>query len=110
MIARTAYTQLSFSPLLLTATLAGLMLIWWVPIWAAALGSDVGRTFGLAACVLAAISYQPTLRRYRRNPIWALALPLVASFYMAATLGSAINYWRGAGAEWKRRSYERGAG
>jgi len=108
MITRTAYTQLRFSGLLLAGTLAGLTLVWWVPVWAAVLGSDIGRSFGLAACVLAAVSYQPTLRRYRRSPLWAFALPLIALFYMAATVGSAVNHWRGTGAEWKRRSYEKG--
>jgi hopene-associated glycosyltransferase HpnB len=108
MIARTAYTQLHFSPLLLGVTLVGLALTWWVPVWAAAFGADIGRAFGATACLLAAISFQPTLRRYRRSPLWALALPLIALFYMAATLGSAINYWRGAGAQWKSRSYEEG--
>ena len=107
MIARTAYTQLNFSPLLLGATLAGLALVWWVPVWAAVFGSDIGRAFGAAACLLAAISYQPTLRRYQRNPLWAVTLPLVAFFYMAATVGSAVNYWRGTGAQWKSRSYEK---
>jgi hopene-associated glycosyltransferase HpnB len=107
MIARTAYTQLNFSPMLLIATVAGLTLVWWVPVWAALFGSDVGRAFGAASCVLAAISYQPTLRRYQRNPLWALVLPLIALFYMAATVGSAINYWRGRGAQWKSRSYEK---
>jgi hopene-associated glycosyltransferase HpnB len=109
MITRTAYTQLHFSFLLLCATLLGLTLVWWVPVWAAVFGSDVGRAFGAAGCALAAISYQPTLMRYRRNPLWALALPLIALFYMAATLGSAINYWRGTGAQWKSRSYEKRA-
>jgi hopene-associated glycosyltransferase HpnB len=109
MIARTAYTQLNFSVSLLCATLAGLTLVWWVPVWAALFGSDVGRAFGAGACLLAVISYQPTLRRYRRSPLWALALPLIALFYMAATAGSAVNHWRGAGAQWKRRSYEKGA-
>jgi hopene-associated glycosyltransferase HpnB len=108
MIARTAYTQLKFSPLLLCSTLAGLALTWWVPVWAAVFGTDIGRAFGAGACVLAALSYQPTLRRYRRNPCWALGLPLIALFYMAATVGSAVNYWRGAGAQWKNRSYEEG--
>jgi hypothetical protein len=108
MIARTAYTQLRFSWLLLGVTLLGLALTWWVPVWAAVFGTDVGRASGITACLLAALSYQPTLRRYRRNPIWALALPLIALFYMAATIGSAIGYWRGTGAEWKSRSYDGG--
>ncbi len=109
MITRTAFTQLHFSLALLCATLLGLTLVWWVPVWEAVFGSDISRAFGAAGCVLAAISYQPTLMRYRRNPAWALALPLIALFYMAATVGSAINYWRGTGAQWKSRSYEKGA-
>ncbi len=39
------------------------------------------------------------------TPLWALVLPLIAVFYMAATLGSAVNYWRGRGARWKSRAY-----
>ena len=63
---------------------------------------------GAVAFGLSAGSYQPTLARYGRSPLWALALPLIALFYMAATLGSALNYWRGRGARWKSRAY--GAG
>jgi membrane protein DedA with SNARE-associated domain len=32
-------------------------------------------------------------------------LPQIASFYMAATVGSALNYWLGRGARWKNRAY-----
>jgi len=109
MIARTAYTQLRFSKVLLGLTLIGLTLVWWVPAWELAFGRDISRAFGGGGCILAALSYQPTLRRYRRNPLWALALPLIAAFYMAATAGSALDYWRGSGAQWKSRSYEKGA-
>jgi len=108
MIARTAYTQLRFSPVLLCSTLIGLTLVWWVPVWALLFGSDLCRAFGAGACILAALSFQPTLMRYHRSPLWALALPLIAAFYMAATAGSAFNHWRGSGAHWKSRSYEKG--
>jgi hypothetical protein len=47
----------------------------------------------------------PTLRRYQRSYLWAAALPLIALFYMAATLKSALNFWRGRGAIWKNRDY-----
>ena len=106
MIARTAFTQLHYSSLLLLGTLIGLSLVWWVPVAMAVTGHDVARGFGLAASLLAFISYQPTLRRYRLNPLWGLALPLIALFYMAATFGSAVNHWRGSGASWKARSYQ----
>ena len=107
MIARTAYTQLRYSVGLLLATLGALTLVWWVPPWEAIFGHGVGRVFGLAACLLAAVTYLPTLLRYRRSPLWVLALPLIALFYMAATFASAVNHWRGSGASWKNRSYEK---
>jgi hopene-associated glycosyltransferase HpnB len=105
MITRTAYTQLRHSVPLLVLTLVGLALVWWVPLGAALFGEGWRRAAGLAAFALAASSFVPTLRRYRRNPLRSLALPLIALFYMAATLGSAVNYWRGSGARWKNRDY-----
>jgi hopene-associated glycosyltransferase HpnB len=108
MIARTAFTQLRYSPALLALTLLGLTVVWLVP--AAAILFMRGRpfAFGLVAFGLSVISYMPTLRRYGRNRLWALALPLIALFYMAATVGSALNYWRGQGARWKSRAYGSG--
>jgi hopene-associated glycosyltransferase HpnB len=108
MIARTAFTQLRYSLWWLMATVGGLSLIWWVPPLETLFGRDLGRIFGVSAYVLAASTYLPTLRRYRCSPWWSLALPLIALFYMAATVGSAINHWRGKGANWKNRSYEKG--
>jgi hopene-associated glycosyltransferase HpnB len=105
MITRTAFTQLRYSAPLLVLTLIGLALVWWVPPAAALFGGGWQRAGGLAAYMLGALSFVPTLRRYRRNPLRSLALPLIALFYMAATLGSALNYWRGSGARWKNRDY-----
>jgi hopene-associated glycosyltransferase HpnB len=105
MIARTAFTQLRRSAWLLLGTLVGLSLVWLAPLAAALLGRGWVRACGLAACALAVVSYLPTLTRYRRNFAWALALPLIALFYMAATVGSAVDAWSGAGARWKSRSY-----
>ena len=105
MIERTAFTQLHHSATLLGVTLLGLTLVWWVPIGGAVLGSGWQRLCGLIAFGLGAVSFLPTLARYRRNPGWGLALPFIALFYMAATLGSALQYWRGRGARWKNRNY-----
>jgi hopene-associated glycosyltransferase HpnB len=107
MISRTAFTQLRYSAWLLGFTIAGLTLVWLVPPWELAFGSGWHRLGGLAACALAALSYLPTLARYGRSKIWALALPLIALFYMAATAASAANYWRGNGANWKNRAYQK---
>jgi hopene-associated glycosyltransferase HpnB len=105
MIARTAFTQLRYSAVLLVLTLIGLTLVWLVPPWASLFAHSWIRGAGLFAFMLAAISYQPTLLRYGRSPLWAVALPFIACFYMAATLGSALNHWFGKGARWKNRAY-----
>jgi hopene-associated glycosyltransferase HpnB len=106
MISRTAFTQLRYSTPLLALTLAGLCMVWLVPPWAAVFGTGATRAAGLAALTLAALSYLPTLIRFRQSKLWALALPLIAVFYMAATLGSAVNFWRGRGTNWKNRAYQ----
>ena len=105
MIARTAFTQLRYSSVLLLLTLVGLTLVWLVPVGAILFGSGWGFAGGLAAFVLATVSYLPTLRRYGRSPWWSLALPLIALFYMAATVGSALAHWFGSGSHWKNRAY-----
>jgi hypothetical protein len=49
------------------------------------------------------IAYLPVLRYYRCGPLWAPLLPLVAAFYVGATVDSAISHWRGRGGMWKGR-------
>ena len=105
MISRTAFTQLRHSALLLLATLAGLTVVWLVPAWEILTGRGWPLACGCLAFVLSGVSYLPTLARFRRSPLWALALPLIALFYMAATVGSAVSYWLGRGASWKKRDY-----
>jgi hopene-associated glycosyltransferase HpnB len=108
MISRTAFTQLRYSAPLLVLTLLGLTLVWLVPVAVALFGHGWPFAFGLVAFGLSTVSFLPTLRRYERNRLWALALPLIAVFYMAATFSSALNYWRGRGAHWKSRAYGSG--
>lgn len=61
---------------------------------------------GAAAWAGATLSYLPTLGRFRLSPLWAPLLPLVALFYVAATIGSALDHHRGRGVVWKRRAYQ----
>jgi hypothetical protein len=51
--------------------------------------------------------YIPMLRHYRRTPLWAPALPLVALFYLGATVASAVRYHRDDGGQWKGRAQAR---
>jgi hopene-associated glycosyltransferase HpnB len=105
MISRTAFTQLRYSTFLLALTVIGLTLICLVPAWEIVFSHGWRLILGLVAFVLAAMSYMPTLSRYGQNRSLSLALPLIALFYMAATLGSALSYWSGRGATWKKRVY-----
>jgi hopene-associated glycosyltransferase HpnB len=109
MVARTAFTQLKYSGAMLALTLLGLTLVWLVPVYEIFCGHGWGFLCGLAAFALAAVSYMPTLARYRQSRFWALALPVIALFYMAATAGSALKHWRGTGANWKNRAYGKAA-
>jgi hopene-associated glycosyltransferase HpnB len=103
MVARSAYHQLGYSPLLLAATAAGLALTFLAPPLLALLGSGLARALGLAAWALMAIAFQPVLRFYRLSPLWGPALPAIAAFYLAFTLDSAYQHWRGRGGAWKGR-------
>ena len=105
MISRTAFTQLRYSPVLLALTLLAMAVVWLAPAGSILFMRGWTFAFGLVAFGLSVISYMPTLGRYGRNRLWALALPLIALFYIAATCGSALNYWRGQGARWKSRAY-----
>ncbi|MGB8842121.1 MAG: glycosyltransferase [Aliidongia sp.] len=104
MIARTAYTQLHYSPLLLAGTIAGLVLTYLAPPLLALFGTGWARGLGLAGWLTMALAFVPTLRFYRLSPLRALTLPAIAGFYAAATIGSAMNYWRGRGGQWKGRA------
>jgi hypothetical protein len=48
-------------------------------------------------------AYAPMLRYYGRSIVWAPLLPVIALFYVSATVGSAIRFWRGKGGQWKAR-------
>lgn len=105
MIARTAYVQLRFSPTLLLLTTVGMALVWLLPPLAALFGGGTMRVLGIVTWIMMTASYLPTLQRFRRSWFWALGLPLIALFYMAATIGSAVNHYRGRGVAWKSRTY-----
>ena len=105
MIARTAYVQLRFNPLLLAGTVAGMVLVWLLPPAAALFGHGLARVAGGLGWLAQCVAYAPTLRRFRLSLAWAPFLPVVAAFYTAATIGSAADHVRGRGVVWKRRSY-----
>ena len=102
MVARTAYTQLHYSPLLLAGTVLGLLVTYLAPPFLV-LDGGVSVWFGLLSWLAMASIYTPMLRLYRRSWFWAPLLPAAALVYLAATVDSAWRYWRGRGGEWKGR-------
>jgi hopene-associated glycosyltransferase HpnB len=118
MVARSAYTQLRYSPALLAGTLAGLLFLYALPPagaitgLAAVLAGGDGATgaavltlgAGLAGWALLSLSYLPVLRLYRLSPLRAPGLPLIALLYAAMTAESARRHYAGRGAEWRGRT------
>lgn len=107
MVARTAYTQLFYSPALLLACTALMGLYYIVPTLGVLAAGGAIRFLSLVALVLSMIPYLPILRFYRLSPSLALALPAVAALYLAMTWTSAIRYHRGERSRWKGRQYHR---
>jgi hopene-associated glycosyltransferase HpnB len=103
MVARSAYAQLGYSPLMLAGCILGMALTYLAAPALAFVGSGVAQALGASAFALMIISYQPILRFYRRSPLWGLALPVIALAYMAFTLDSAYQHVRGRGGLWKGR-------
>ena len=104
LIARTAFTQLKYSPLLLLGTLAGMVLTYLAPVVLTFHPQPVVWRLGLAAWLLMALTYLPTVRFYGLSPLWAPLLPVAAAFYGYATWLSAVRYWLGHGGQWKGRA------
>jgi hopene-associated glycosyltransferase HpnB len=104
MIARSAYAQLRYNPLLLIGTLLGLMLVFGAPVWLVLRGQGLAQALGIAACLAMAWSWLPVLDWYRRSPLWVWVLPLVAAFYAGCTLWSAWAWYAGRGGMWKGRA------
>jgi hopene-associated glycosyltransferase HpnB len=119
MIARSAYTQLRYSPAALAGTLLGLLWLYALPpaatlgglAWlAAGRGAAAGwlAAAGLAGWAIMALSYVPILRLYRLSPLRAPCLPLIAMLYAAMTADSARRYHLGRGGQWKGRTIPAG--
>ena len=103
LIARTAFTQLRYSFLLLIATLAGLFvtyLLAWISFFTL---DEPGWLLASTAISIMTATYGATVRFYGLPWLWALTLPFAAIFYGYATSLSAVRYWLGRGGQWKGR-------
>ncbi|BAY18757.1 family 2 glycosyl transferase [Anabaenopsis circularis NIES-21] len=109
MIARTAYTQLNYSPVLLLGTVVAMTLIYLMPPLGVIIGVILGNWLiiitGLATWLLMALAYFPIIRFYQCSPLLAFSLPAIAFLYTLMTIDSAIRHWQGRGGAWKGRVY-----
>lgn len=109
MVARTAFTQLHYSILVLGICTV-LMLIGFVVPIVGIFWQPWSVLNYLAVCALAVmtITYLPILGFYDRRYIWALAFCVIGTLFLAMTWTSALRYWQGERAQWRGRVYSRG--
>ena len=103
MVTRSAFAQLRYSARRLAGAVAGMGLTYLAPPLLAIFARGVPQLIGALAWAMMAVAFAPMLRFYRRPLLSALALPAIALIYVAFTLESAIEYWRGRGGTWKGR-------
>ena len=108
MVSRSAYAQLGYSPLQLTGTIIGMILVYAAAPFAAIFARGPAQLAGIAAWAMMVIAFAPMLRFYRLSPVIGLAMPLIGALYGAFTLDSAIQHWRGRGGMWKGRAQAMG--
>ncbi len=106
MVARTGFCQLRYSAALLAATTAIMLMTFWLPIAGLFFPTTIAKVLSAGALGTLILSYLPTLKFYELPRRWALALPLVATLYLAMTWSSAIRFWLGEGSNWKGRFYK----
>ena len=108
-IARTAYTQLNYSPLLLFGTVIGMAIVYLVTPICLIIGiftlDWLLITISILTWLLMICAYLPTIKLYKLSIVWAFCLPAIALLYTLMTIDSAIKYYRGKGGAWKGRTY-----
>jgi hopene-associated glycosyltransferase HpnB len=105
MVARTAFTQLRYSVLLLLLTTFLMVLVFWCPAFGLTHRSMIARAVSWLGLVSMWAAYLPVVRFYRQNPLLVITLPVVALLYVLMTWSSAVRYWNGQRSMWKGRTY-----
>jgi hopene-associated glycosyltransferase HpnB len=109
MVARTAYTQLNYSPLKLLGAVLGMGLVYLLgPVLFLTYGfhsETMAFSLGLLAWLLMTYAYLPTVIYYRQPALLAVCLPFIGVLYTLMTFSSALQHWHRQGGQWKGRTY-----
>jgi hopene-associated glycosyltransferase HpnB len=109
MVARTAYSQLNYSPWLLLGTVLAMSLVYLAAPFSLLIGLLTANwlltSIALLTWLLMSLAYLPTVKLYQISPLWAVGLPAIAFLYTLMTIDSALRSWRGRGGAWKGRVY-----
>jgi hopene-associated glycosyltransferase HpnB len=103
MVVRSAFAQLGYSRVVLVVTVLMLALTYLAPPLLLLSPRPAAVLCGALAWLGMSIALLPSLRAYDAPRLLAPLLPLIAFFYLAATVASAVLFWRGRGGYWKGR-------
>jgi hopene-associated glycosyltransferase HpnB len=106
MVARSAYAQLGYSPLVLAGVVLAMGLVFLAPALIAVFDHGPAKWLALAVWMVMILAMAPMLRLYRIWVAWGASLPLAGGLYGAFTVLSAVQSWRGRGGQWKGRSQD----
>ena len=94
MVARTAFTQLRRSAVLVALTVLALALLFAFPplllVYGLAAGSPAAAALGGGAWLAMTVAFLPTVRFFGLWPLWAATLPVAGLLYAGMTLDSAL--------------------
>lgn len=105
MVARTAYTQLRYSPILLLLCTLTMLIVFVFPLVSLFLPGLTFKLIGLLTILIMVVTYLPILKFYGRHPAWSITLPLIGVLYLLMTWTSALRHISGSGSSWKQRQY-----
>ena len=108
MVSRTAYEQLSFSPLYLCLSILGMCIIYLYPVLAIFFFEEIRISLfllNILTILILIISFRPTVNFYKLPPFYYFSLPFASLIYMMMTLTSALNFHFRKGNVWKGRKY-----
>ena len=108
MVSRTAYEQLSFSPLYLCLSILGMCIIYLYPVLALFFFEEIQISLfllNILTILILVISFRPTVNFYKLTSFYYFSLPFASLIYIMMTFTSAFNFHFRKGNVWKGRKY-----